>query len=157
MGNTACYEVKQRSSCCMAIDSRYDKHDGIYGGQRCIPSKGSSKYKSGNVCEPEGWVYSDDAGNAGMCPDTGYLSTAMYYFNNFMAQLKRQKLEMPSLSDQGVKITLLVMAMSASVLVLVEFVVKTTAVVLKPGDALDDLIGKGIFVTSSSTVVFLFM
>lgn len=141
----------------MAIDSRYEKHDGIYGGQRCIPSKGSSKFSSGNLCEPEGWVYAEDAGNAGMCPDTGYLSTAMYYLHNFMTQIKRQNFELPSPTEQGVRITVLVMATIASVLVVVEFVVKTTAVVMKPGDALDDLIGKGIFVSSTATVGFLFL
>ena len=66
--NTGCYATKNAEECCAAIDSRYEVHGPpFFGGQNCIPAVGVAKFKSGNKCEAESWVNTNDIENSGCC------------------------------------------------------------------------------------------
>jgi len=66
--NTGCYATKNAEECCAAIDSRYEVHGPpFFGGQNCIPAIGGAKFKSGNKCEAESWVNTNDIENSGCC------------------------------------------------------------------------------------------
>lgn len=60
IGNGGCYHHRDRDTCCKYKDGRTGEP---FEGQDCVPSK-PGKTMNGNMCEPEGW---EDTDNAGTC------------------------------------------------------------------------------------------